>query len=223
MLVYTKNGEGYVHENRGASVAAIEKLGKENGFEVSSSEDPAIFTSDSLWSFDAVIFSNTNNDGFDTEAQKAAFQQFISSGRGFVGIHSASGSERNWPWFSQMIGGQFHRHPPLQPFNINVLNRAHPSTSFLPEVWEWEDECYYFKELNPDIQVLMTADLTTVDDQRRSEYPDDTFGDQFPLSWCHQFENGKQWYTALGHRSAHYTDARFMAHILGGIQWVLAD
>ena len=223
VLVYIKNGEGYVHENRAASVAAIEKLGAENGFLVSWSEDPALFTSDSLWDFDALIFSNTNNEGFDTEEQKSAFKKYIRSGRGFVGIHSATGSERDWSWYSQMIGGQFLRHPPYQPFKINVLDRTNPSTSFLPEVWEWEDECYYFKELNPDIQVLMAADLTTVEDKRRSEYPDDTFGDQFPLAWCHQFEGGRQWYTALGHQSAHYSDARFMAHILGGIQWVLAE
>ncbi len=224
VFLYTKNGEGFVHDNIPASIAAIKKLGKENGFEVVASEDPAMFTDENLKQYDALIFSNTNNKAFDTEAQRKALQNYIQSGGGFVGIHSASGSERDWPWFAQMLGGRFLRHPKRQDFDVLVLDKDHPSTAFLPDVWKIEmDECYYQKHLNPANHVLLAADLTTVEDEKRGEYPDIIFGDQFPLAWYHEFEGGRQWYTALGHRIEHYSDPTFMRHILGGIRWAVGE
>ena len=38
VLVYTRNGEGYVHDNIAASVAAIEGLGERYGFTVVATE-----------------------------------------------------------------------------------------------------------------------------------------------------------------------------------------
>ncbi len=224
VLLYTKNGEGYVHDNIPSSIQAIQKLADENGFEVMASEDPTMFAPEKLKQFDALIFSNTNNDIFDTKAQEEAFQQYIRSGGRFVAIHSACGSERDWPWFWRNLGGKFFRHAPLQDFEVKVIDKTHPSTEFLPDTWSiQDDECYYLDNLNPNIHVLVASDLTTVEDEKKSEYPGDIFGDTFPTTWCHTTDGGRQWYTSLGHRPEHYSDPTFMKHILGGIQWVLSD
>ena len=74
------------------------------------SDDPAAFTDQNLKRYKALIFDNTNNEIFDNEEQKAAFQRYIRAGGGFVGIHSASGSMRQWPWFWSVVGGKFSRH-----------------------------------------------------------------------------------------------------------------
>jgi type 1 glutamine amidotransferase len=102
-----------------------------------------------------------------------------------------------------------------------VVDSTHVSTDFLPHTWHIvDDECYYLKQLNPAIHVLLAADLTTVDDEEgKTTYPADTFGDIFPTSWCHTTDGGRQWYTSLGHRKEHYSDSLFMRHILGGIEW----
>jgi type 1 glutamine amidotransferase len=222
ILVYTKNGEGYVHENIPYSVAALEKLGTEYGFTVVVSDDPAQFTDENLQQYDALVFSNTNNEAFDTDAQRRALESYIHRGGGFVAIHSASGSERKWPWFSKLLGGNFERHAPRQDFTVEVVDRTHPSTAFLPDTWQIEDdECYYLKELNPRIRVLLAADMETVSDNGKDEFPGMLFGDRFPLAWYQEFDGGRQWYTSLGHRPEHYEDPRFMRHILGGIQWVV--
>ena len=34
--------------------------------------------------------------------KKALIEEFIRSGKGFVGVHSASDTEREWPWFTQL-------------------------------------------------------------------------------------------------------------------------
>ncbi len=152
----------------------------------------------------AVVFANTNNEAFTDGKQREAFVRFIHSGGGFVGLHSATGSEREWPWFWALIGGKFRRHPPMQSFDIRVIDRRHPSTAHLGDPWKWTDECYYMDHYNPDIRILLAADLTTVKDPERDTYPGVTFGDYSPLAWCHEFEGGRQFYTAMGHKIEHY-------------------
>ena len=221
ILIYTKNGKGYVHKNISNSIRGLQKLLDENGMTYEASEDPALFTDENLKKFDLLIFSNTNNEAFDNDLQRRAFQKYIQNGGGFVGIHSASGSERNWPWFWAMLGGKFLRHSPFQSFNIVKIDPDHPSATPVPDYWERQDESYYLKELNPDIHIILATDLTSIDDEEVMDYPDNIFGNYFPVTWHHRFDGGYQWYTSLGHTPESYDDPVFMNHILGGIQWVL--
>ena len=221
VLVYTKNGKGYVHDNIASSIVCIRKLGEANGFSVDTSSNPALITAENLNKYQAIILSNTNNETFDTEAQKLAFQRYIQAGGGLVTIHSASGSERQWPWFWRTLGGKFKRHPPLQKFDIQVIDPLHPATLHLPATWAWEDECYYLEHLYPGKHVLLAANLNTVTDDKKVEYPGITFGKLFPICWSEEQGLGRSWYTALGHKKEYYSDPTFMTHLLGGILWVL--
>ena len=221
VLIYTKNGEGYVHENIPASVICLKNICAANRWTYEVTDDASICTPEKLDQFDVLVFSNTNNEAFDTQKQRQIFQDYIRGGGGFVGIHSACGSERDWPWFWANLGGKFVRHPPLQPFEIQVIDPDHPSTCHLDSIWKWEDECYFMNELNPDIHILLAVDLKTIDDEEKDRYPGRVFGDYFPLCWCHEFEGGRQWYTALGHKIEHYEDEDFIQHLTGGIKWVL--
>jgi len=223
VLIYTRNGEGYVHDNVEASVVALEKICDGLGIETYATDDPSVFVSRKFDSFDAIIFSNSNNEAFTEEAQREAFKGFIESGNGFMAIHSANASERDWGWYRKMVGGKFVRHPRLQKFDIHVIDGEHISTRHLPEVWQWEDECYYSNYLNPAIHVLLAADLTTVDDDQQEEYPGKVFGDLFPLAWCHLFEGTRVWYSALGHKIEYYKDPQFVKHLEGGVKWVLGE
>src|SRR6187397_860521 len=72
VLVYTKNGKGYVHQNIPAASAAIQSLGKQYGFAVKVSENPAEFTEANLKNYQVLIFNNTNNDVFDNDDQRVA-------------------------------------------------------------------------------------------------------------------------------------------------------
>ena len=138
-----------------------------------------------------------------------------------MAIHSANATEREWPWYWAMVGGKFIRHAPHQEFDVVLTDRDHPSTAHLPERWTIKDECYYSFQLNPDIHVLLSADMTTIEDEGKDEYPGETFGQLFPLAWCHEFEGGRQFYTALGHDPWFYEDPLFVEHLRGGLLWVL--
>lgn len=221
ILIYTKNGKGYVHDNIATSVKALQEICAKEGIKTDVSDDPAVFTPENLKKYDALFFSNSNNEGFDTDAQKKAFQDFCRSGKGFGALHSANATERQWPWYWALVGGKFVRHAPSQKFDVVVVDPNNPSTESLPARWHVEDECYYSNQLNPDIHVLLAADLTTVEDKGMAEYPGETFGKFFPLCWCHKFEGGRQWYSALGHHKEFYSDKTFRAHLRGGILWIL--
>lgn len=225
VLVYTRNftpdGKGYVHDNIAASVAMIRQLAATNGFHVDVTDDPKVFTPEQLKKYRALIFSNSNNQAFENDEQRAAFKHFIQGGGGFVGIHSASGSEREWPYYWAVLGGKFKRHAPLQKFTIEVMDARHPATAHLNPTWQWEDEFYYLDNLNPRIHVLLAGDLDSIQDKGKIAYPGAIFGHQFPLAWCQEFDGGREFYTSLGHKIEYYRDPKFQQHVLGGILWVL--
>jgi type 1 glutamine amidotransferase len=218
VLVYTKNGKGYVHDNIAAASTAIRQLGKRYGFSVEVSDDPALFTDDNLRRYNLLVFNNTNNDVFDTPGQKLALMRYIQAGGGFIGLHSATGTERNWPWFKRLIGSSFFRHARHQPFTEIVIDSSNPSTAGLPRRWDQDDECYFFKEVNPDLHVLLVHDLSTLQDDKDKPV---FYGKSSPSAWCHEFDGGREWYTALGHDSSTYYKPDYQQHIFGGMTWVI--
>jgi uncharacterized protein len=221
VLIYTKNGEGYVHDNITASVAALQAICEKHQIETVVRNTPEIFTDEQLQQFAAIVFSNSNNEAFDTDAQRLALMHYVEAGGGFMGIHCACASERRWPWFWSMVGGAFVRHPELQPFDIFVVDHNHPSTEFLGQTWHWEDECYLTNNLNPDIHILLAVDLRTVTDDQLDKFPGKVFGNYYPLAWYHEFDGGRQFYTALGHKIEYYQIPEFVKHLEGGLLWTI--
>jgi type 1 glutamine amidotransferase len=130
---------------------------------------------------------------------------------------------RQWPWFWSVVGGKFSRHAKLQKFTIHVKDAKDPSTAHLPATIEWTDEFYYVDHMPEGLHVLLAGDLNRLDDPGKETYPGKKFGDEFPLAWRHQFDGGREWYTALGHQPEHYSDPRFTRHLLGGIVWAMGE
>ncbi len=225
VLVYTHNGltldgkTGYVHDNIADCVKAIEKIGAQNSFTVVHSDDPGVFTNAELKTYRAIIFANSNNKAFDNEPERKAFEDYIHHGGGFVGIHSATGSERDWPWFWKLIGGSFAWHAPLQKFTIKIMDKIHPATSFFKQnTWDWEDEFYVMKEQPRDLHVLLAGNIKPLKGVGNKA---DGLPDMIPLAWYHEFEGARSFYTALGHKKEYYSDQNFVKHLTGGILWAM--
>ena len=215
-LVFSKV-TNYYHESIPAGIAAITKLGGEHKFEVVVSDDPTQFTDATLAGFKVVIFNNTNSTpekGALLDAgQRAAFERYIRRGGGYVGIHSASGTERDWEWYGSLVGAFFKVHPKIQKLTIKIEDRDHPSTRALPESWVRTEEPYDFLT-NPrgKVHVLATFDPAS--------YEGHTMGADHPIIWCQSFDGGRSWYTALGHAPTAFSDEPlFLQHLLGGIEW----
>lgn len=209
VLVFSKT-TGFRHESIPDGIAAIEALGIEQGFAVEATEDSGHFTDAVLSRFKAIVFLSTTGDVLD-ENQKAAFERYIRSGGGYVGIHSAADTEYGWSWYGRLVGAYFESHPAIQQGSMHVVDREHPATRSLPEVWQRTDEWYNFKN-NPRGRVHV---LATVDEQ---SYTGGSMGADHPIAWCQNFDGGRSWYTAMGHTTESYSDPLFRRHLWGGIQ-----
>lgn len=225
---------GFRHSHIGPTTNAIIELGEENGFDVDvwDSRQPALtlpsspFTSaENLSQYATIIFASPvdgtnhmdpNRPRLLNDQQLAAFQGYIRSGGGYVGLHAATDTLHAIPWYSQLTGGgaRFISHPAQQNATMRVESPGHPSTVMLPAEWTRFDEWYNFST-NPrdDVHVLITLDETTYNPGFGA------MGADHPLSWCHNFEGGRSWYEGAGHTDASWSDPVFLAHVLAGIEW----
>jgi cytochrome c len=210
ILVFTRTS-GWVHDSIEEGVAAVRRLAADNDFGVDHTEDASAFTEENLAAYDAVVFLNTSETVFDDE-QRAAFQAYIRRGGGYAGVHAASDTEYDWPWYGELVGAYFASHPEVQEATIHVVDPDHPSTAHLPERWLRADEWYDFREPPGEgVNVLLLLDEDT--------YQGGRMGDHHPIAWYHEYDGGRAWYTALGHTIASYREPLFLQHLLGGIEW----
>lgn len=211
LLVFTKT-EGFRHASIPDGVAALKLLASEKGWHIDHRERASIFTSDSLETYQAIIFLNTTGDILN-EAQQKAFEGFIGNGGGFAGIHAASDTEYEWPWYGELVGAYFESHPQIQEARIEVTNPNHPSTDMLPAEWIRTDEWYNFRDISSEIKVLMQLD--------ESSYQGGNNGEYHPIAWYQEYSGGRMFYTACGHTSESYSEDLFLKHLAGGITYVI--
>ena len=214
VLVFSKTA-GFRHSSIAAGIAAVRKLGQENAFAVDATEDAAAFTSKNLARYRTVVFLNTTGDVLDG-AQQDDFERYIQAGGGYVGIHSATDTEYDWPWYGRLAGAWFSGHPAnpnVRQGTFRVLDKNHPSTEGLPDTWPRTDEFYNFKLIDPSIRVLVDID--------EKSYEGGTNGSYHPMSWYHDFDGGRAWYTNMGHTDETYSEPRFLQHLRGGLRYAM--
>ncbi len=210
VVVFSKT-EGYRHKSIKAGIESILKLGKENQFLVQSTEDANELIA-TLSSCKVVIFLNTTGNVLNN-VQQEKFKTFIKNGGGFVGVHAATDTEYEWPWYGKMIGAYFESHPKQQEAVLEIVDKKHLATNFLESKWTKFDEWYNYKNINPDINVLMNLD--------ESSYKGGENGKNHPIAWFHKYEGGNIFYTGLGHTEESYKDAAFLKHLSGGILYAM--
>jgi cytochrome c len=214
VLVFSRTA-GFRHSSIPNGIAAIRRLGQENGFSVDATEDAGAFTSKNLARYRAVVFLNTTGDVLDA-AQQDDFERYIQAGGGYVGIHSATDTEYDWPWYGRLAGAWFNGHPGnpnVRKGTYRVLDKSHVSTEGFPDTWDREDEFYNFKSIDPSIHVLVDID--------EKSYQGGTNGDHHPMSWYHDFDGGRAWYTNMGHTEATFSEPLFLRHLLGGLRYAM--
>lgn len=216
VLVYSEV-TNFTHDSIPAGIEAVKKLGAENGFEVEATDDSAVFNDTDLARFQAIVFNNTNSTpekgDLLTADERAALQRYIRAGGGWVGLHAASASERDWDWYEGLVGAIFDQHPAVQTGRVKVLDHAHPSTKDLPDLWERTEEWYNWRT-NPTSKVHTLAQIKVRDGITGLDE-----GVDHPWSWCQNYDGGRSWFTAGGHAASAFQEEGFVKHLLGGIEW----
>jgi type 1 glutamine amidotransferase len=210
VLVFSKTA-GFRHDAIPVGIQTIRDLGAANNFTVTATEDAAAFTTSNLAQYEAVVFLNTTGDVLNA-TQQTAFESYIGSGRGYVGVHAAADTEYDWPFYGNLVGAWFASHPAIQQANVKVEDRGHAATGHLPQTWTRTDEWYNYRtNARSTAHVLATLD--------ESSYSGGGMGADHPHSWCKSYSGGRSFYTGGGHTQASYAEPAFRNHLLGGIRY----
>ncbi|WP_139984516.1 ThuA domain-containing protein [Nocardioides litoris] len=244
VLVFSRTA-GFRHDSIPAGVQAVQRLGAQENFSVTASEDPAVFTAANLAQYEAVVWLSTTGDVLNA-SQQTAFEDYIKGGGGYVGVHAASDTEYTWPWYGKLVGAYFRNHPAGTPTaDVRVETRDHISSCALPQKWTRTDEWYNFQPTegtfsggslpyvggngpatvpdysprsNSNIKVLANLDESTYDEEDGT-----TAADDHPIAWYQEFQGGRSFYTGGGHTAASFSEPLFRNHLLGGIQYAAGE
>ena len=226
VLIFHKTN-GFRHGSINNGINMIKNLGTTNGlWTADDSQNANVFTAENLAQYKVVIWCNTSGNNLLNASQRAAFENYIQNGGGFVGIHAATDTyrDKSWPFYNDLVGGIVQTNPNHTRNNHNNTmdivagNNEHPSISFLGETWNKVEEYYYWKnnggQLFSGNKNLLIVRETTGPNGRTNDYDEPR-----PMAWFKEFEGGRSFYTALGHNSSDYTNSDFMKHVEGGIKW----
>ncbi len=215
VLVFSK-AEGFRHESIAAGKEALSKMSKEKDFEVTFTEDAEQFNEQELKKYNTVVFLNTTGDVLN-EVQQNTFERYIQAGGGYVGVHAATDTEYDWPWYGGLAGAYFLDHPSdpsnVQKGKFTVTQKDHWATKGMPDEFEREDEFYSFKNISPNINVVLTLDDKSFIGGSNPDY--------HPMSWYHEYDGGRAFYTAMGHTDETYAEPLFLNHLWAGIYYAM--
>lgn len=211
---------GWHHESLHAGVLAIQELARRNFFDAVLFEDPNGFTDQFVKQFQVIIFLNTTGDIFDS-AQQRVMERFIESGKGYVGIHSASDTEYDWDWYTRLVGRMFHIHPAIQTARLQVLDPDFPGLQGFTGNKLWTEEWYEFgPEKVSDLHYILSVDESSYNPNVQWGTKKGTgMGKLHPVAWYHNYDGGRSFYMALGHMPTDFSDPAFLNLLYSGIFW----
>jgi len=218
-ILYFTHSAGYRHEVIPASREILKRIGETAPpFEVTASEDVAVFTAENLRRFGAVMFFTTGELPM-SDLQKKALTDFIRDGGGFLGVHSATDTFYKWPEYGRIIGGYFDQHPWHQEVRI-IADRFDPLVSFIGPSLVLFDEIYQIRDFAGGSHVVLRLDPSSVDLGRDNVHRH-PYG--WPLAWTRSYGSGRVFYTALGHEEAVWRDVRFQRLLRNAVLWATAS
>jgi len=216
VLVFSKTA-GFRHESISTGLKMLYDQSKKQNWVITATENSGLFTDVFLSGFDVVVFLNPTGDAVDASGQ-TAFEKFMKSGKGFVGIHAAADCEYEWPFHGSLVGGYFKTHPAQQEATVVFEKSDHPAMKpfkGMKSYTTW-DEWYTFKENpRPNVHVLATLDESTI-----KKFDNDNFrmGDH-PIIWWNDKDGIRSFYTGFGHTHEAFQDKLIIEHITNAINW----
>lgn len=214
VLVFSKT-TGFRHGSISDGITALNELAVGRGWSIDDTEDASRISTAGLADVDVLVFLSTTGDPLD-DTQQAALESWVRGGGGWVGIHAAADCEYGWPWYQELVGAWFERHPAIQDATLTVEDDTHPTTAHLGASWMRNDEWYDFRRNpRPFVDVLITID--------ESSYSGGMMGADHPMTWHHTIDAGRSFYTAFGHTAATFSEPDFRTMLAEAVEWAAGD
>ncbi len=220
-LLYMTLSAGYRHQSVEPSETIVKEIGDKSGaFETTVTKDVGAFTKENLKNYDAVMFYTTGELPM-TDAEKEAFADFIKSGHGFVGVHSATDTFYMWPTYLEIIGGYFNHHPWHQQVTVDVVDPSNKIVAPWGKSFQINDEIYQISDFQyKTSHVLLKLDPSSVD-LKKDGVARRFYG--WPLAWTRTYGKGRVFYTGLGHEEAVWNNPTFQEMLLNALKWAMRE
>jgi len=187
-----------------------------------------------------VVVSNFNGDPWPTET-KAAFENFVKEGGGFVSYHAADNSFSEWREYQRMIavGGWGNRttqqfgptlrfrdgqvvrdsaaancghHGKRLPFQVTMRDPKHPIARGMPGAWMHAADELYDTLCGP-------ADDVDVIGTAHSEPANQGTSENEPMLMTISYGKGRVFHTTMGHDVAAMQCTGFIVTLQRGTEW----
>jgi uncharacterized protein len=220
-LLYMTLSAGYHHASIDLSKQIVKEIGERSGaFDVTETEDVGAFTKENLQKYDAVMFYTTGELPMSDE-EKDAFVNFLKSGHGFVGTHTATDTFFEWSTYNDIVGGYFNGHPWHQQVTIDVVDPSSKLVGFLGKSFQINDETYQVSDFKADTShVLLKLDPKSVDLKKPGVHIR-YYG--WPVAWTRMYGKGRVYCNNFGHDVWVWKDPRFQEMLLNGIKWAMRE
>jgi hypothetical protein len=216
ILVFSKTSD-FRHASISSGIKMLHDHSKGQNWVITETEDASLLRDDFLEKMDIAVFMNPTGDAI-CEAGQVAFEKFMKSGKGFVGIHAAADLEKEWPFYGNLVGAYFRTHPPAQKATVIFENYDHPAMKPFEgkKTYTTVDEWYSFKK-NPreNVNVLARLDEESIKNQNDESWK---MGDH-PLIWWTENEGIRSFYTVFGHTHEAFQDRLIVDHLINAINW----
>ncbi len=235
ILIFSRT-VGFRHSSIELGTRAITLMGDKTGaYTAFATEDESYFEPEKLAKFDAVFMLNTTGNCFRPktgskeeqdkreELLKASLAEFVKSGKGLIGVHSATDTYGNWKDYNQMMGGAFDGHPWNEKVPVKIADAKNPvNAAFDGKDFSIADEIYQFRPdtaLPTDRKFLLVMDYKTMPEKKDAKRKDGLY----PISWIAAYGKGRTFYCSLGHREEIFWNPTILKHYLAGIQYAVGD
>jgi len=188
---------------------------KQPGEEVTK-ENCGRINAETLKNFDVVLFFTTGNPVNKEELKDLI--DWVKAGGAFTATHCGSDTLYDSP-YGGLVGGYFDGHPWHQKIRLKVEDPDHAAARGFKDGDEITDEIYQFREQpysRDKLHIILSVDNSSIDVSKGKRKDQD-----YAVSWCQAYGDGRSFFTSLGHRREVWRDPRFQEHLIGGIKWAL--
>lgn len=217
------------------------KMAEGKDWEFEFSKDGSKFTPEYLAQFDSIIFYTTGDltaPGTDkqppmTAEGKQALFDYVKSGKGFIGLHSASdtfhtaneskkGADRyanhgdDADPYVCFLGAEFIIHGAQQKATNKVIDNKFPGFEKAGDSFVMHEEWYSLKDFRKDLHCLTVIDAPAMKGPMYDR-------PAYPTTWARAEGKGRVFYSAMGHREDVWTNETFQNILDGAIRWTTSE
>ncbi len=224
-----RDGPAGVHGVLDQSATAVAELADAAGLTFARVTDVRALDASALASVQVLALFTIGETPWSPSQRITALDGVRSGRTSILAIHSATDACYLWDDYRLLVGARFDGHPWTQRVTLDVGDAAHPAVAHLGPTWTWHDEIYTFRDLRPDVRVLLSARPEELGTSASTGSTDQHGGGvladpsrTYPLSWCFSEGAGRVFSSSLGHFPHAWENTDYLRHLAGGLDWVLS-